>query len=70
MWFGCISCEGFCRLGEEMEIIILLLGGSLLLALGFLVAFFWAVRSGQYDDSYTPSVRMLLDDDDKKNINL
>jgi nitrogen fixation-related uncharacterized protein len=25
------------------------------------VAFFWAVRSGQYEDDYSPSVRMLFD---------
>jgi len=33
-----------------------------LVAGGFLIAFIWAVRSGQYDDDYTPSVRMLFDD--------
>ncbi len=32
---------------------------------GFLVAFIWAVKSGQYDDKYTPSVRMLFDDKEK-----
>ncbi len=45
-----------------MEIIILLIALSLLIALGFLAAFFWAVRTGQYEDDYTPSIRMLLDD--------
>ncbi len=45
-----------------MKIIFLLIGLSLLLAGGFLVAFFWAVRNGQYEDEYTPSVRMLFDD--------
>jgi cbb3-type cytochrome oxidase maturation protein len=35
---------------------------SLLVAVGFLLAFLWAVRSGQFDDKYTPSVRMLMDD--------
>jgi cbb3-type cytochrome oxidase maturation protein len=45
-----------------MEIIFILIGVSLLIALGFLAAFFWAVRSGQYDDDYTPSVRILFDD--------
>jgi len=29
---------------------------------GFLAAFIWSVKSGQYDDDYTPSVRMLFDD--------
>ncbi|KAA3614600.1 MAG: cbb3-type cytochrome oxidase assembly protein CcoS [Calditrichaeota bacterium] len=45
-----------------MEVIFLLISLSLLLALGFLIAFIWAVKSGQFDDSYTPSVRMLTDD--------
>ena len=34
---------------------------------GFLLAFIWAVRSGQFDDKYTPSIRFLFDD--KKNMN-
>ena len=46
-----------------MSIIFLLIGISLLVALTFLVAFFWAVRSGQYEDDYTPAVRMLFDDE-------
>lgn len=46
-----------------MKIIFLLILVSLVVALGFLIAFIWAVRSGQYDDDYTPSVRILLDDD-------
>jgi len=45
-----------------MEIIILLIGISFLVALAFLAAFFWAVGTGQYDDDYTPSVRILFDD--------
>ena len=45
-----------------MKIIVVLIVVSLLLAIGFLIAFFWAVESGQYEDDYTPSVRMLLDD--------
>jgi cbb3-type cytochrome oxidase maturation protein len=39
---------------------------SLLVAIGFLAAFLWAVRSGQYEDKYTPSVRMLTDEQAKK----
>jgi cbb3-type cytochrome oxidase maturation protein len=46
-----------------MEVIFLLILLSLIIALGFLIAFLWAVRSGQYDDDYTPSVRILLDED-------
>jgi cbb3-type cytochrome oxidase maturation protein len=32
------------------------------LAIGFLSAFIWSVKSGQMDDDYTPSVRILFDD--------
>ena len=46
-----------------MSIIFLLIILSLIIALGFLGAFFWAVRSGQYDDDYTPAVRILLEDE-------
>ena len=45
-----------------MSVLILLIGVSLTVALGFLLAFLWASTSGQYDDDYTPSVRMLFDD--------
>lgn len=45
-----------------MSIIYFLIGCSVLLALTFLGAFFWAQRDGQHDDMYTPSVRILLDD--------
>ena len=45
-----------------MTIIILLIFISLSIAITFLFLFFWNVRSGQYDDTYTPSVRMLFDD--------
>jgi len=45
-----------------MKIIFALILVSLLIALGFLVAFFWAVKSGQYEDDYTPSVRILFED--------
>jgi len=46
-----------------MEIMYILIGCSVLLALVFLCAFFWANKSGQHDDTYTPSVRILFDDD-------
>jgi cbb3-type cytochrome oxidase maturation protein len=45
-----------------MTIIILLVIFSMVVAGGFLGAFLWAVRSGQYDDTYSPSVRILFDD--------
>lgn len=46
-----------------MIIVILLIAISLLIALIFLGVFYWNIRSGQYDDLYTPSVRMLFDDE-------
>ena len=46
-----------------MSVIIVLIGFSLLVAIIFLVAFLWSVKSGQYEDDYTPSVRILFDDD-------
>ncbi len=49
-----------------MSALFILLGFSILIALSFLIAFIWSVSSGQYDDDYTPSVRILLDDDYKK----
>ena len=45
-----------------MSVIIILIAASLLIALGFLAAFIWSVKNGQYDDDYTPSVRILFDD--------
>lgn len=35
---------------------------SLVVALGFLAAFFWSVKDNQYEDTYTPSMRILFDD--------
>lgn len=45
-----------------MSIIIVLISISVLIAVSFLVAFVWAVKSGQYDDTFSPSVRMLIED--------
>lgn len=36
------------------------------MAIGFLLAFLWAVKSDQYEDDYTPSVRILFDDENSK----
>ena len=46
-----------------MSVFIILIIASLLVAAGFLIAFFWAVRNGQYEDDYGPSVRMLFDNE-------
>lgn len=48
-----------------MNMLYFLVGCSILLALIFLAAFFWATKTGQHDDTYTPSVRMLFDDEPK-----
>ena len=42
-----------------MSAIILLIGFSLLIAIGFLISFIFSVKSGQFDDTYTPAVRIL-----------
>lgn len=46
-----------------MSAFFILISTSIIIALGFLAAFIWSVNSGQYDDDYTPSVRMLFDDE-------
>ncbi|MEM9983995.1 MAG: cbb3-type cytochrome oxidase assembly protein CcoS [Bacteroidota bacterium] len=50
-----------------MSAIFILIALSLIVALAFLGAFLWAVRSGQYEDSYTPSIRMLFKDEPPSN---
>ena len=50
-----------------MSAIFVLLGLSIIIGGGFLIAFIFAVRNGQYDDKYTPSVRMLFDETESKN---
>lgn len=49
-----------------MSVLILLISISLIVALGFLGSFIWSVKNGQYDDDYTPSVRMLFDDKEQE----
>ena len=46
-----------------MSVLYLLLALSILVAIVFFIAFIYSVKSGQYDDSYTPSVRILFDDE-------
>lgn len=45
-----------------MSVLLLLIPLSVLIAAGFLAAFFWAVRSGQYEDTCTPALRILTED--------
>ena len=46
-----------------MSVIYILLSISIIVAVLFFIAFIIAVRSGQFDDGYTPSVRMLFEDE-------
>jgi cbb3-type cytochrome oxidase maturation protein len=48
-----------------MSVIVVLITVSVLVAGGFLMAFLWSVKTGQIDDDYTPSVRILFDDEIK-----
>lgn len=50
-----------------MQIIVVLISVSVVVASLFLWAFIWSVKSGQYDDDYTPSVRMLFEDQQTEN---
>lgn len=47
-----------------MEVLIVLIIISIILAGGFLVVFFFAVRNNQFKDTYTPSIRILFDDNE------
>ncbi|MEP0984309.1 cbb3-type cytochrome oxidase assembly protein CcoS [Ekhidna sp.] len=46
-----------------MSVIFILIACSLLLAGSFLGAFLWASHSGQFEDDYTPSIRILFEDE-------
>jgi len=46
-----------------MGVIYILLTVSVIIGVAFFIVFLMAVKSGQYDDSYTPSVRMLFEDE-------
>ena len=49
-----------------MIVIVLLIAVSLAIAIGFLISFLWNLKSGQYDDLHSPSVRILFEDKPKK----
>ena len=52
--------------GESiMSVMYFLVFASLLVAVGFLIAFLWAVKSGQFEDKYTPKIRMLFEENKK-----
>jgi cbb3-type cytochrome oxidase maturation protein len=44
-----------------MSVLFILISISILVALGFLILFIWAVKSGQFDDTETPSFRILFE---------
>ena len=48
--------------GATMKIMLFLILVSLTVAAGFLLAYLFAARNGQFDDDYTPAIRMLFDD--------
>ena len=55
-----------------MQIILILVIASIVIAGGFLIAFVWASKRGQFRDMHTPAIRMLFDDkpantDNKRN---
>lgn len=52
-----------------MSVMIIHIVVSLLIAIGFLGAFIWAIKTNQYDDDYSPSVRILFDDQEPNNQN-
>ncbi len=50
-----------------MSVVVILILASLAVALLFLAGFIWAVRSGQFEDTTTPSLRVIADDKECKN---
>jgi cbb3-type cytochrome oxidase maturation protein len=49
-----------------MPVILILILASLAVAVAFLGAFIWAVKSGQFDDTCTPAMRILGEDEARK----
>ena len=49
-----------------MSVIYILIGFSLIVALAFLIGFIWSIKNGQYEDDYTPSVRILFEEQKPK----
>lgn len=57
--------RNFVKNKSQMNIIFFMIGISLFMGLGFLTAFLWAMNSGQNDDLYTPSMRILFEEKSK-----
>lgn len=49
-----------------MSVVFVLVFAAIVMAGAFLIAFIWSVKNGQYEDTYTPSVRILFDDPEIK----
>jgi cbb3-type cytochrome oxidase maturation protein len=47
---------------EPVSVVVILILASLMVGLVFVGAFVWSVRSGQYEDTLTPSLRVLAED--------
>jgi len=62
--FKITSRQYFCALlkHQPLSALFILIGISKLVAGSFLTAFLWSVKNGQFDDDYTPSIRILFDD--------
>ena len=51
-----------------MSVVFVLVFAAIIMAGAFLIAFVWSVKNGQYEDTYTPSVRILFDDPPVKEV--
>lgn len=54
---------------NQMSAFYILIGISIPIAAGFLIAFLVSAKNGQFDDDYTPSIRMLMDDPKPQDVN-
>ena len=54
----------------EMAIMYLMIGLSLSMSIGFVIAFIWSIKTGQQEDLTTPAMRILMDEKKTKNRNL
>jgi cbb3-type cytochrome oxidase maturation protein len=53
-----------------MEVVYITIGVSVIIAIIFFGVFLMNLKKGQYEDVYTPSVRMLFDDEEKSKKNI
>lgn len=49
-----------------MEVLLMLMVASFVISGGFLIAFIWNVKSGQFDDTYGPSQKILFENTEVK----